>query len=162
MNNNDDPMRNLGILVHEVARLLRRNFDGRISHLGLTQAQWRTLGYLARNEGAKQAELAELLEVRPITLARLIDRLEDAGWVERHSDPTDRRVHRLYLSEAAQPMLAEMDRLATATRRDALAGLTRSEQTQVLDLLGTMKQNLLQAEADASPPAPIDEANDHD
>jgi DNA-binding MarR family transcriptional regulator len=142
----DDPARNLGILVHEVARLLRRNYDRRISHLGLTQAQWRTLIYLARNEGASQATLAEILEVRPITLARLIDRLEEAGWVERRRDPDDRRVSRLYLTAKAQPLLVEMERLGAETRKDALVGLSRAEQAQVLDLLNTLKSNLLQAE----------------
>jgi MarR family transcriptional regulator for hemolysin len=149
--NSDDPTRNLGFLVHEVARLLRRNFDRRVRSLGLTQAQWRTLAYVARNEGTKQADLAELLEVRPITLARLVDRLEEAGWVERRRDPADRRVCRLHLTEAANPIIAQMEHASAATRADALAGLTRDEQGQVLDLLCRLKRNLLQAEADAAP-----------
>lgn len=146
-----DPTRNIGFLLHEVARLMRRNFHRRVSALGLTQAQWRTLAYLARHEGINQAPLAELLEVKPITLARLIDRLEGAGWVERRRDPADRRVCRLYLTEAAQPMLVEMDQLAAETRKEALSGLTRTQQAQVRDLLGMLKQNLLRAEAQASP-----------
>lgn len=147
----DEPARNIGILVHEVARLLRRNFERRVSALGLTQVQWRTLIYLARNEGTNQASLAELIEVKPITLARLIDRLEEAGWVERRRDQSDRRVCRLYLTDAAQPMLIEMEQLSAQTRKDALAGMTRTEQAQALDLLTTLKKNLLQAEADAIP-----------
>jgi len=146
---NDDPTRNLGIIVHEVARLLRRNFDRRIRSLGLTQAQWRTLFYLSRNEGTNQASLADLLEVKPITLARLVDRLEEAGWVERRRDPTDRRVSRLYLTEAAQPLLLEMESLGAQTRKDALRGLSLAEQTQALDLLNTLKSNLLAAEEKA-------------
>jgi DNA-binding MarR family transcriptional regulator len=141
-----DPSRNLGILVHEVARLLRRNFEQRIEGLGLTQAQWRTLLYLSRNEGCSQAALAELLEVKPITLARLIDRLEESGWVERRRDAADRRVCRLHLTETAQPLLQEMERLGAATRRDALAGLARSEQAVAVKLLQTLKSNLLKAE----------------
>jgi len=148
-----DPTRNFGFLVHEVARLLRRNFDRRVSDLGLTQAQWRTLAYLSRHEGMNQSALAELLEIKPITLARLLDRLEQAGWIERRSDPADRRAFRLYLTEAAQPLLVDMERLASKTRRDALAGLSRAEQSQVLDLLGTLKKNLLEAEAHLPPRA---------
>lgn len=146
---NDDPTRNLGFLMHEVSRLLQHNFQRRVSVLGLTQAQWRTLAYLARNEGINQTSLADLIEVKPITLARLIDRLEEAGWVERRRDPADRRVSRLYLTEGAQPMLGELQRLGAETRKEALAGLTGSEQTQMVELLARMKRNLLEAEAES-------------
>lgn len=148
-----DTTRNFGFLVHEVARLLRRNFDRRVSGLGLTQAQWRTLAYLARHEGINQTSLAELLEVKPITLARLLDRLEEAGWVERRGDPADRRVFRLYLTEAAQPLLVEMEQIAAKTRQDALAGLGRDERRQVLNLLSSLKKNLMDAEAHLPPAA---------
>jgi DNA-binding MarR family transcriptional regulator len=144
--NSDDPARNLGFLIHEVARLMRRNFDRRVSTLGLTQAQWRALAHLSRNEGINQATLADLMEVRPITLARLIDRLEEAGWVERRRDPADRRVCRLHLTEAAQPVLVEMESHAAATRQDLLAGMSAAEQRQVLETLCALKKNLLQAE----------------
>lgn len=156
---NDDPIRHLGIIVHEVARLLRRNFDRRVSALGLTQAQWRTLFYLSRNEGVNQASLADLLEVKPITLARLIDRLEEAGWVERRRDPADRRVSRLYLTEAAQPLLVEMEGLAAETRKDALGELSHKEQAQALDLLTVLKMNLMAAEEKA---ADNDEVKNHE
>lgn len=146
-----DPTRNFGFLLHEVARLLRRNFDRRVSGLGLTQAQWRTMAYLARHEGINQTSLAELLEIKPITLARLLDRLEEAGWVERRSDPADRRVFRLYLTESAQPMLVEMEAIAAKARKDALAGLNRDQQHQVIDLLSTLKKNLVDAEAKLPP-----------
>lgn len=160
--NNNDPSRNIGFLIHEVARLMRRNFHRRVSALGLTQAQWRTLTHLSRHEGINQSALAELLEIRPITLARLIDRLQNAGWVERQKDPADRRVCRLYLTEAAQPMLVEMQQRAAETRKDALAGLSQDEQAQVLHLLDSLKQNLLQAEAQLPPAAPDSDLNDHD
>lgn len=151
--NSDDPSRNLGILVHEVARLLRRNFQRRIEGLGLTQAQWRTLLYLSRNEGTSQAALADLLEVKPITLARLIDRLEEAGWVERRRDTNDRRVCRLHLTKAAQPLLQEMERLGAETRHEALGDFSRSEQAAAIELLQALKRNLLEAETrDASEP----------
>src|SRR3546814_9002902 len=78
-----DPDRSLGFLLNDVSRLMRRNLNRRVQALGLTQSQWRALAYLSRQEGINQATLADTLEVQPITLARLIDRLEAAGWVER-------------------------------------------------------------------------------
>ncbi len=146
---NEDPARSVGFLIHEVARLMRHNFHRRVSALGLTQAQWRALVHLRLNEGINQASLAELIEVRPITLARLIDRLEAAGWVERRRDAADRRVSRLYLTEAAQPLLVEMEAAAGLTRQDALAGLSAPQRAQVVDLLCTLKQNLIRAAANA-------------
>lgn len=142
----DDPTRNLGFLVHEVARLMRRNFDRRVASLGLTQAQWRTLVHLSRREGMKQATLAEILEIRPITLTRLLDRLQEAGWVERRPDPSDRRVFRLYLTEQAQPMLAELEASAAETRAEATANLSEAARRELIDLLCNVKRNLLAAE----------------
>ena len=81
-----DPDRNPGFLIYEVLRLIRRDIGRRIP---LTQVQWRALALLSRNQGINQAGLAELLEVRPMTLARLVDRLEAAGWVERQSEKND-------------------------------------------------------------------------
>jgi len=81
--------RSFGFLVNDVARLFGRRFDHNGRRLGLTRAQCRTLGYLARNEGINQAGLADLLEIRPMTLVRQIDRMEEAGWIERRPDPAD-------------------------------------------------------------------------
>ena len=94
----DTPYQGVGALLVEVGRLLRRNFNRRAQELGLTQAQWQALAHLSRKQGINQACLADLLEVQPITLARLIDRLAAAGWVERRPDPADRRAQRLYLT----------------------------------------------------------------
>ena len=99
---------NLGFLLHDVARLLRRNFDRRVQTLELTQAQWKVLIYLSRNEGIKQAQLAEFLEVQPISVGRLIDRMEAAEWVVRKPDATDRRAFNLYLTDKAEPILKKM------------------------------------------------------
>ena len=99
---------NLGLLVSDIARMLRRNMDRRLLPLGLTQAQWRAIARLARSEGMTQAELAESLEIQPITVTRLVDRMEKAGWVERRTHPLDRRAVQLYLTHRSQPILEEM------------------------------------------------------
>ena len=84
--------RSFGFLVHDVARLFARRFNQRaLLFLGLTSAQCRVLGYLARNEGINQAGLADLLEIKPMTLVRQLDRMEEDGWIERRPDPGDRR-----------------------------------------------------------------------
>src|SRR5688572_2340747 len=97
-----DPDRSLGVLIGDVARALRRNFDRRLQSLGLTQAQWRAIVHVKRMEGMSQVALADCLEAQPITVARLIDRMESAGWIERRSDPLDRRAVRLYLTTKSQ------------------------------------------------------------
>src|ERR1700751_1352951 len=100
--------RSFGFLVSDVSRLLRKRFDQRARTLGLTRAQWQVLAYLARYEGINQTGLADILEIEPITLARLIDRMEEAGWVERRAHPSDRRARQLYLTEKAEPIFARM------------------------------------------------------
>src|SRR6185312_4930884 len=102
----------LGFLLHDIARLMRKRFDQRARGLGLTRSQWQVLAHLARHEGINQAGLAEILELEPITVGRLIDRMEEAGWVERRPDPSDRRARLLYLSDKAQPVFARMRSLA--------------------------------------------------
>jgi MarR family transcriptional regulator for hemolysin len=129
--------RSFGFLVNDVARLFGRRFDqnGRGRRLGLTRAQCRTLGYLARNEGINQAGLADLLEIRPMTLVRQIDRMEEAGWIERRADPTDRRARRLYLTAKARPVLGRVWNVANDTRDEALTRLTPQEAEQLIDFL---------------------------
>src|SRR5712664_4604075 len=128
--------RSFGFLVHDVARLFGRRFNQRaLLFLGLTRAQCRTLGYLARNEGINQAGLADLLEIRPMTLVRQIDRMEEAGWIERRPDPTDRRARRLFLTAKARPILGRIWNVATETRDEALALLSAGEAATLIDLL---------------------------
>ena len=138
-----NPEQSLGFLLFVVLRLLRRNFGRRVQ---LTQVQWRALAYLSLNEGINQAGLADLLEVRPITVARLIDRMQKAGWVERRRDPGDRRAVRLHLTTKAGPLLETMKRLNTETLKQALAGLSRAERAQLIATLNTIKNNLLAVE----------------
>ena len=138
----NDPNKSIGFLIYEVSRLLRRNFDLRVQSLGLTQAQWRALAHIAHNEGCNQITLAEILEIKPITLSRLLDRLQTAGWIERRADPDDRRAIRLYISETARPLLAKMGELALKTRAQALTGMSEDEHRQLFTLLKKMKKNL--------------------
>jgi len=148
-----DPEQSVGFLMSDVSRMMRRNFNLRAQALGLSLAQWQALAYLAREEGVNQVTLAERLEIQPITLARLIDRLQEAGLVDRRTDPDDRRAFRLYLTEAAQPLITRMRGYGAETRAEALAGLTRDERDVLVRALLHMKQNLLEAERRASGPA---------
>jgi DNA-binding MarR family transcriptional regulator len=102
----------LGFLIGDVSRLLRRAFDVRARTIGVTRPQWRMLTTLSRHEGVNQGRLADLLDVEAITLCRMVDRLADAGLVERRSDPSDRRAWRIYLTENAHPILDELRLLA--------------------------------------------------
>lgn len=141
--------RTLGFLVNDIARLLRRNIDRRLQSLRLTQAQWRAIVHLSRSEGMTQAMLAESLEIQPITLTRLIDRMESAGWVERRTHPQDRRAVQLFLTAQSQPILDEMHARAADTLSDATRGVTPRAQRQLVTTLEQIKQNLIAAETTA-------------
>jgi len=130
-----DLERSFGFLVNDVGRLFGRRFDHNGRRLGLTRAQCRTLGYLARNEGINQAGMADLLEIRPMTLVRQIDRMEEAGWIERRPDPADRRARRLFLTAKARPILGRIWNVANETRDEALALLSPGEAETLIDLL---------------------------
>ncbi len=132
----------LGFLISDVSRLLRKRFDERARLIGVTRQQWRTLSVLKRHEGSNQGMLAELLEVEPITLGRMIDRLEEAGWVERRRDPGDRRVWRIHLTDAAQPILLQLKTIADALFVDAAVGISPEDQTQLHALLEQLRANL--------------------
>jgi DNA-binding MarR family transcriptional regulator len=134
--------RSFGFLVNDVARLFGRRFDQNGKRLGLTRAQCRTLSYLARNEGINQAGLAELLEVRPMTLVRQLDRMEEAGWIERRPDPTDRRARRLFLTEKARPILGRIWDVASMTRDEVLDCLSHQEADNLIDLLSRVHFSL--------------------
>jgi MarR family transcriptional regulator, transcriptional regulator for hemolysin len=135
----------LGFLLHEVARLLRKRFEQRAGHLGLTRSQWQAIAYLAKNEGINQAGLAEMLEIEPITLVRILDRLAERGLIERRQHPTDRRTWQLFLKEAARPLLVAMQPLGEATRAEALNGLSDGDRDRLFQTLTLMKSNLIAA-----------------
>ena len=150
-----DPESSVGYLLADVSRLLRRDFDRRVRDLKLTQAQWRAIAHLELAEGMNQATLADRLDVTPITLARLVDRLEEAGWVERKTDPSDRRASQLFLTTKVGPILKQMHAHADVTLRDLLAGISATAQRQLIKTLQQMKQNLndsAEAASDLQPP----------
>jgi DNA-binding MarR family transcriptional regulator len=147
-----------GFLLHDTARLLRRDFERRSKGTGLTRAQWAVLAYVARNEGSNQAALADMLDIEPITLVRLLDKLEAAGLVERRPDPADRRVRRLFLTEATGPLLEQLQALASETREAALSGLSDAERQQLTDLLMKVRGNLSGRDL-AARPASSDQDN---
>ncbi len=133
----------LGFLISDVSRLMRRRFDERARALGATRAQWRTLTTLSRNEGLNQGALADLLEVEPITLCRMIDRLEEAGLVERRRDPHDRRAWQLFLTEKSKPVLTQLKATADDMIENMLTGLSEPVREALAGSLGQMRANLL-------------------
>ncbi|MDX7949652.1 MarR family transcriptional regulator [Lichenihabitans sp. Uapishka_5] len=135
----------LGFLLNDVARLLQKRFEQRARSLGLTRAQWQVLVYLAPNEGIHQGGLAELLDIEPITLVRILDKLEARKLVERRRHATDRRLWLLYLQEGAHPLLKILRAYGDATRAEMLVGIDEDAQQQLFDRLGGMKSNLLKA-----------------
>lgn len=135
----------LGFLLHDVARLLRKRFEQRARSLGLTRSQWQVLAYLARNEGIHQGGLAELLEIEPITLVRILDKVEAHGLIERRQHPKDRRIWQLYLTEKAHPILDVMRGIGDETRAEALEGLSSDQRRQLEAALTLMKTNLIDA-----------------
>ena len=143
----EDLDRSIGFLLNDVARLMRTRFDREARDIGLTRAQWRVMMYLRRHEGARQNELAGLLEVENVTLGRHIDRLEESGWVERRSDPSDRRAWRLYLDEKSRPILDKLAVVLIETRETALAGFNADERDTLINTLIRMKYNLVDGEA---------------
>ena len=134
--------RRIGFLIGDVGRLIRRAFEARAGHLGLTQAQWRALWRLSRQEGINQATLADQLEIQPITLTRLLDKMEAHGWIERRPDPADRRALRLFLTPRAQPLLAELQAIGIELIDHALQGVEPEARLALADALERMKGNL--------------------
>jgi MarR family transcriptional regulator, transcriptional regulator for hemolysin len=147
----------LGFLLHDVARLLRRRFEQNARDSGLRRSQWQVLAYLANNEGINQSGLADLLEIEPITLGRIVDRLQARGLIERHPDPSDRRAWLLHLTAAARPKLSQLRRLGEVTRGEALAEVPAADTERLLKTLQTLKANL--TDACASPVAGQKRAN---
>jgi MarR family transcriptional regulator for hemolysin len=131
--------------LFELQRVLRLYADKQARRFGLTRAQWAVLAKLERTEGLKQTEIADLMEMQPITLTRLIDKLCDAGLIERRSDETDRRVNRLYLTEAAKPLMAKLAILRGEITQTALASLSNADTHRLVDELESIKDSIREA-----------------
>jgi DNA-binding MarR family transcriptional regulator len=141
-------------MLHDATRQLRKHFDRRATRLELTRAQWRALKATSRQEGLSQAELADYLDMEAIPVGRVIDRLEKTGFVERRSDPADRRRWRLYLTPKAHAVVGEMEDIATGLREDALRGVERGDLDALMRVLGRIKENLAALDAQ-----PVEERN---
>ena len=141
--------RNFGLILHDVARLLRISFDRRVRNMGMTRSQWWVLTHLFREEGLTQTELAELMEIEKPSLGKLLDRLESKQWIRRVADSKDRRVKRIYLTDDVEPLVAKMRSHAADVRHEALAGLSPAQRDQLVDTLLLIKDNLGQTEATA-------------
>ena len=150
--------REIAFNISDVARLLRTYADQRAREFGMTRAQWAVLSRVERSEGLKQCELADVLDLQPITLTRLIDRLCDGGLIERRSDPDDRRAKRLYLTPAARPVLDGLTRLGKDMMATVLAGIEPTAIDQLLAHLLTLKTNLRDAIANRANKAAMEKS----
>ncbi|MEO8859216.1 MAG: MarR family transcriptional regulator [Burkholderiaceae bacterium] len=131
-----------GFLLSDVTLLFRKHFDRRAVKFGLTRAQWRATKMLYHREGLRQNELAEFLEMEPIAVGRVIDRLQAAGFVERRADPKDRRAWRLYVTDQAKVIVGDMEVIARGLRRDATNGIEHDELKEALAVINRIKENL--------------------
>ena len=143
--------REILFMISDVGRLLRTRADQVAGQYGQTRAQWAVLLKLERYEGLKQSDLAEYLDIQPITLTRLVDRLCDNGLIERRPDPNDRRAKRLYLMPAARPLLDRISKQVEDLAQTVLAGVDPAAVGVLLTQLGLARENLRQAIADKPP-----------
>lgn len=140
-------MENFAFEVAETARLIRREANKRAAVLGATRAQWRVLARLHRaGDAVRQVELAEALDVEPITLCRMIDRLEEAGLVERRRDGADRRAWRIHLTEAAAPVIAKLEAMGVGFNADILAGINEMDRELARRVLARIRHNIDQVD----------------
>jgi MarR family transcriptional regulator, transcriptional regulator for hemolysin len=148
--------RTFGFLVHDVSRLVKRRFERAARQIGLaiTRRQAAVLLYIARKEGVSQAEVATWLDIEPIALVRMLDKLHEERLVERRAHPTDRRVRTLWLTPAARPVVERILEINLAIREEALAGLASGTRDVMIAALRSVKDNLmLQEEAVSDRPA---------
>ena len=133
---------NIGLLIHDVARLLRVLYDRQMASIGLTRSQWWLLTYLFFNDGINQSELAILMDMEKAPLSRLLDRMEKKGWVIRKNESKDRRTKNIYLSETIKPLISSMRDKAAEYRRESLSILTDKERNKLKAILQILKQDL--------------------
>jgi MarR family transcriptional regulator, transcriptional regulator for hemolysin len=128
--------------LSETSRMLRRQFNRHAASVGATSTQWRAMFRLSREPGMKQVELADRLDVEPITAGRIIDRLEEAGLVERRRDPVDRRVWKLYLTDKADPIIEQLKIVAERVLAGTLAGISPDEMAVLRSILLRIRENV--------------------
>ena len=132
-----------GFLVTDVTRLMRKVFDRRAARFGLTRAQWRALKRVSHEQGLTQNELAEYLEMEPIAVGRVIDRLQKASFIERRADPQDRRVWRLHITTKAHDVVDDMEQISSELFKQAQRGIAVADMKIMLEVFTRMKQNLV-------------------
>ena len=137
--------REFAFTIMDVARLLKTYADQRARQFGISRAQWAVLVRIDRHEGLKQTELADILDLQPISLTRLLDRLAENGLIERRDDPNDRRANRLYLTPAAKPLLDQLADLGADMMETVLGGISTASIERMLKELGAVKDNLRSA-----------------
>jgi MarR family transcriptional regulator, transcriptional regulator for hemolysin len=137
--------REFAFMLNDVARMLRTYADQKAAQFGITRAQWVVLARVDRSEGLKQSELAEVLDLQPISLTRLLDKLCESGLIERRADPVDRRAKRLFLTPAAGPLLEKLGDLGEELMGTALSGVDRESVQHMIEKLGMVKENLREA-----------------
>jgi DNA-binding MarR family transcriptional regulator len=145
-----DGIDRLGFLIHDSARLLRKRFEARGSAYGLSAAQWRLMVRLVKEEGVAQARLAELLEIEPISVSRLLDRMEEGGWIERRQDAKDRRVRVIFPTDKSREAFAAIKSVAGEVYDVALGGLAAEEKRTLIKALNTIVTNLSDGETPAA------------
>jgi MarR family transcriptional regulator for hemolysin len=145
-------METLPFEIGETAHALRKAFDRRAVGMGVTRAQWKVLFRLERQPGLRQIELADMLDIEPITLSRIIDRLEEAALVERVADPADRRAWRLHVTARAQPLIAKLRGVADDMISEAFAGIDPKDIEITRQVLGRVREN-------AARPTPLNRAS---
>ncbi len=131
-----------GFLSYEISHIIRQRFNKEAENIGLTHAQWRALVHLSENELCRQIDLADILEIKPITLARQIDLLEESGLVRRNKDVEDRRAYRLELTTKALRVMDELWSIADAVEAEVLSALTAEEKKQITELLVRIKASI--------------------
>lgn len=142
--------RNFGFLLKDVSRRYVERFERRAREVSLTLAQCKVLVRLEKNEGVSQARLSELAEIEPMTMVRILDRMERDGWLERRAHPTDRRARCLYLTRRAKPLLDEIWRLADLTRAEAFAGISKARRKTLLEVLEQIHGNMCELDEPAA------------
>jgi MarR family transcriptional regulator, transcriptional regulator for hemolysin len=142
-----DGSERLGFLIHDAQRLLRKRFEARAATYGLSTAQWRLLVRLVKDEGSTQARLAEFLEIEPISVSRLVDRMEASGWVTRKQDAGDRRVRMIFPTEKSRNAFSAVKAIAGEIYEEALTGLSETERRALISGLVKLVENLGEGEA---------------